>query len=167
MPWKCSGYNLHWRKMRTALENRSCLLPCTLETIYRLILTRFLFCFLSQSSFDPRSVSTSHSVATDLTALSSAPHSPFKRGQWDFTRLRPTPPIRPAYALIAKEVRHLLSLHGIMRKKLFAIYDRYVEKPFTWLDQINPKLKLLQSLLVRSVDTVHAPVWNVAPSFHL
>lgn len=51
-----------------------------------------------------RSVSTSHSVATDLTAFSSAPHSPNRKGRWDFTRLRPTPPLRPAYALIAKEV---------------------------------------------------------------
>ncbi|XP_078379505.1 rho guanine nucleotide exchange factor 7-like isoform X2 [Oculina patagonica] len=60
----------------------------------------------SQSSSDGskfRSVSTSHSVATDLTTFSSAPHSPNRRKHWDFTRLRPTPPLRPAYALIAKE----------------------------------------------------------------
>ncbi|KAM7445578.1 Rho guanine nucleotide exchange factor6 [Porites harrisoni] len=60
----------------------------------------------SQSSSEGtkfRSASTPHSVATDLTAFSSVPQSPLRKGHWDFTRLRPTPPLRPAYALIAKE----------------------------------------------------------------
>ncbi|XP_029185886.2 rho guanine nucleotide exchange factor 7-like isoform X3 [Acropora millepora] len=69
----------------------------------------------SQSSFDGskfRSGSTSHSVATDLT-LGSTPLSPQRKAHWDFTRLRPTPPLRPAYALIAKE--DTSSAHRSMR----------------------------------------------------
>ncbi|RMX60726.1 hypothetical protein pdam_00006798 [Pocillopora damicornis] len=75
----------------------------------------------SQSSSDGskfRSVSTSHSVATDLTAFSSAPHSPNRKGRWDFTRLRPTPPLRPAYALIAKE--DTSTAHRSMRGLLYS-----------------------------------------------
>ncbi|PFX33642.1 Rho guanine nucleotide exchange factor 7 [Stylophora pistillata] len=74
----------------------------------------------SQSSSDGskfRSVSTSHSVATDLTAFSSAPHSPNRKGRWDFSRLRPTPPLRPAYALIAKE--DTSTAHRSMRGLLY------------------------------------------------
>nr|XP_058967462.1 rho guanine nucleotide exchange factor 7-like isoform X2 [Pocillopora verrucosa] len=81
----------------------------------------------SQSSSDGskfRSVSTSHSVATDLTAFSSAPHSPNRKGRWDFTRLRPTPPLRPAYALIAKE--DTSTAHRSMRGLLYSSRKKQV-----------------------------------------
>ncbi|XP_031568884.1 rho guanine nucleotide exchange factor 7-like isoform X3 [Actinia tenebrosa] len=50
-----------------------------------------------------RSMSTSHSANTDLTSLGSPVHSPLVPKRWDFSKLRPTPPLRPAYALAAKE----------------------------------------------------------------
>ncbi|XP_068686547.1 rho guanine nucleotide exchange factor 7-like isoform X2 [Montipora foliosa] len=73
----------------------------------------------SQSSSDGlkfRSGSTSQSVATDLT-FGSAPLSPPRKAHWDFTRLRPTPPLRPAYALIAKE--DTSTAHRSMRGLLY------------------------------------------------
>ncbi|XP_028515465.1 rho guanine nucleotide exchange factor 7 isoform X9 [Exaiptasia diaphana] len=50
-----------------------------------------------------RSMSTSHSAATDMTSLNSVSHTPSISKRWDFSKLRPTPPLRPAYALMAKE----------------------------------------------------------------
>ncbi|KAK3734363.1 hypothetical protein QZH41_016666 [Actinostola sp. cb2023] len=50
-----------------------------------------------------RSMSTSHSATTDMTSLNSTSHSPSISKRWDFSKLRPTPPLRPSYALMSKE----------------------------------------------------------------
>ncbi|XP_032231442.1 rho guanine nucleotide exchange factor 7 isoform X4 [Nematostella vectensis] len=79
----------------------------------------------SQGSDIVRTMSTSHS--TEMTAIGSVPSSPQRAKRWDISKLRPTPPLRPAYALMAKEPDTSMGrsvkglLHATKKKQDFSV----------------------------------------------
>ncbi|EDO35631.1 predicted protein [Nematostella vectensis] len=78
-----------------------------------------------QGSDIVRTMSTSHS--TEMTAIGSVPSSPQRAKRWDISKLRPTPPLRPAYALMAKEPDTSMGrsvkglLHATKKKQDFSV----------------------------------------------
>lgn len=71
-------------------------------------------------------MSTSHSANTDLTSLGSPAHSPLVPKRWDFSKLRPTPPLRPAYALAAKEVS-IICVMTLISPEVISGLDRIID----------------------------------------